>query len=313
MRKVKLKQLIDFLKEENIDFELLLNDFKSEIELTFASVKNCIKNGIFYLENSEALSKFEIEESVVISNKYTETKNCLIVVSNPQLVHYKLCNIVIEPVVYEIANSSKIHKNAQLAKNISIGENCVLGECIIEDGVVIKHNVVIEDNVILKKNTFIDSNSVIGAGGLAWIWDEKGNRIIQPQLGGVIIEEDCVLATDVTIVRGSLSENTTIGKGTVISHGTKIGHGVQVKEDVHMANNVSIAGNAEIGNRSFLGSACVISSGVKIGANTIVGAGAVVNKSFNEEYVTLAGVPAKVIAINNFESKPTGAPKPFKN
>ena len=210
MRKVKLKQLIDFLKEENIDFELYLNDFKSDNELAFASVKNCIKNGIFYLENSEALSKFEIEASVVISNKNTETKNCLIVVSNPQLVHYKLCNIVKEQVVYDIANSSKIHKNAQLAKNISIGENCVIGECSIEEGVVIKHNVVIENNVTIKKNTFIDSNSVIGAGGLAWIWDEKGNRIIQPQLGGVMIEENCVLATDVTIVRGSLSENTTI-------------------------------------------------------------------------------------------------------
>jgi UDP-3-O-[3-hydroxymyristoyl] glucosamine N-acyltransferase len=313
MKKVKLKQLIDFLKEENIDFELYLNDLKGDADFVFASVKNCIKNGIFYLENIEALSKFEIMESIVLSNQLTETKNCLIIVSNPQLVHYKLCSIVAEPIIFEIALSSKIKPSAQLAKNISIGENCVIGECIIEEGVVIKHNVVIEDNVIIKKNTFIDSNSVIGAGGLAWIWDNDGNRVIQPQLGGVIIEENCVLATDITVVKGSLSENTTIGSGTVIAHGTKIGHGAQIKNNVHMANNVSIAGNAIVGQRCFLGSACVVSSSVKIADNTIVGAGAVVNKSSDEEYITLAGVPAKVIARNNFESKPNGAPKPFKN
>ncbi|MBU3660470.1 MAG: hypothetical protein FGM14_11395 [Flavobacteriales bacterium] len=313
MKKIKLEEILNFLKSNKIDFELVLNDLDETTELSFASIKNIIKNGIYYLEKIEALANFEISESVIISNENIETRNCLIIVSNPQLVHYKLCSLVTKPVIYEIAASTKINQNALLAKNISIGENCVLGECIIEEGVVIKHNVVIEDNVWIKKNTFIDSNSVIGAGGLAWIWDNEGNRVIQPQIGGVVIEENCVLATDITVVRGSLSENTIIGKGTIISHGTKIGHGVQIEEEVHMANNVSIAGNAFIGKRCFLGSACVISSGVKIAENIIVGAGAVVNKSINEEYVTLAGVPAKVIARNNFETKPSGAPKPFKN
>jgi len=172
--------------------------------------------------------------------------------------------------------------------------------------------VVIEDNVILKKNSFIDSNSVIGAAGLAWIWDSNGNRIIQPQLGGVIIGEDCILATDVTIVRGSLSENTNIGTGTVIAHGTKIGHGSIINDHVHIANNVSIAGNANVGERCFLGSACVISSNITIADNCIVGAGAVVAKNVTENYVTLAGVPAKIIKRSNYEDKPKGAPKPFK-
>ncbi len=313
MKNLKIKNLIDFLKDNKIDFELVLNGIDIEDDFTFASVKSIVKKGIFYLENVESLSKFEITNSVVVSNKKAKTNNCLIVVSNPQLVHYKLCSLANKPIIFEIAQTTKINPKAKLAKNISIGENCVIGECEIEEGVVIKHNVVIEDNVVLRKNVFIDSNSVIGAGGLAWIWDENGNRVIQPQMGGVVIEENCSLATDITVVKGSLSENTLIGKGTVIAHGTKIGHGAQIMSEVHMANNVSIAGNAVIGNRCFLGSACVISSSVKIADNTIVGAGAVVNKSNEEEFCTLAGVPAKVIKKNNFDSKPNGAPKPFKN
>ncbi|HMT27869.1 MAG TPA: DapH/DapD/GlmU-related protein, partial [Bacteroidia bacterium] len=153
----------------------------------------------------------------------------------------------------------------------------------------------------------------IGARGMAWIWDEDGERVMQPQTGGVIIEEDCILGTGIAIVRGSLSENTIIGKGTVMAHGTKIGHGCVVGQHVHFANNVSLAGNAILGDRVFLGSGCVVSSNVKIGEGCIVGAGAVVHKSIEENYCTVAGVPATIIKRNNFESKPKGAPRPFRS
>ena len=315
MNIVSLNQIIDFLNQNNISHELIQSEKRKEdTQYAFASIKNCIERGVYYFEDSAPISKFNISNSIIISKHQIDSpSNSFILVDNPQLVHYKLCALVKPSEHFVVSPSSKIHSKAQLHSRISVGENCVIGNCIIEEGVVIKHNVVIEDNVVIKKNVFIDSNSVIGAPGLAWIWDQDGKRVLQPQLGGVVIEEDCHLATDVTVVRGSLSENTRIGKGTVIAHGTKIGHGAQIHEEVHMANNVSIAGNAVIGERSFLGSACVISSNVVIAPNCIVGAGAVVNKSHLIEFQTLAGVPAKCIKENNFESKPNGAPQPKTN
>jgi len=303
--------IVNQLKLNGIDFEIIQNSPWLD-NYKFASIKNVISEGIYFFEQASIVKNFPIENSIIIASEPFETKNNLIIVTNPQLTHY-LINAAINTVkLVGISASSKIDNCAQIGKDVFIGENCVIGNCIIEDHVVIKHNVVVEDNVVIKKNAFIDSNSVIGAAGLAWIWDANGNRIIQPQLGGVIIEEDCILATDVTIVRGSLSENTTIGKGTVIAHGTKIGHGAIVKDHVHMANNVSLAGNAVIGERTFLGSACVVSSNIKVADNCIIGAGAVVNKTVEESFVTLAGVPAKVIKRANYEDKPNGAPKPFK-
>lgn len=308
---ISIEIIVNQLKLNKIDFELIQNnDWVTNYK--FASIKKVIPQGIYFFEDVSIVPNFPIENSIIIASQAFETKNNLILVSNPQLTHY-LINAAINTVkLVGISASSKIDSKAQIGKNVYIGENCVIGNCTIEDDVVIKHNVVIEDNVLIKKNAFIDSNSVIGAAGLAWIWDPNGNRIIQPQLGGVIIGEDCILATDVTIVRGSLSENTSIGKGTVIAHGTKIGHGAIVKEHVHMANNVSLAGNAVIGERTFLGSACVVSSNIKVADNCIVGAGAVVNKTIDESFVTVAGVPAKIIKRANFETKPNGAPKPFK-
>lgn len=306
-----IDQLINILNANSIAFEIIQNS-NWEPNYKFASIKNITPTGVYFFEDISIIKNYSIQNSIFIVSEPVENINNLIIVSNPQLVHYLLNEAINSEKLIGISTTAKIDSQAIIGANVYIGENCVIGKCIIENDVVIKHNVVIEDNVIIKNNTFIDSNSVIGAAGLAWIWDPNGKRIIQPQLGGVIIEENCILGTDITVVRGSTSENTCIGAGTVIAHGTKIGHGAVIKNNVHMANNVSIAGNANVGERCFLGSACVISSNVKVTDNCIVGAGAVVAKSVDESFVTLAGVPAKIIKKNNFEVKPNGAPKPFK-
>lgn len=45
--------------------------------------------------------------------------------------------------------------------------------------------------------------------------------------------------------------------------------------------------------------------GVHIGNHTIVGANAVVTKSFDEENVVLAGVPARIISHKGFKDRKT--------
>lgn len=100
------------------------------------------------------------------------------------------------------------------------------------------------------------------------------------------------LSADVSVVRGLLNEDTTIGRGSVIAPGSKIGHSVVIEEDVHLANNVSIAGSARIGARCFLGSGCSIRSHAKLAPDTIVGLGAAVVRDVTRSGVTVAGVPA---------------------
>lgn len=78
---------------------------------------------------------------------------------------------------------------------------------------------------------------------------------------------------------------------------------MQIDEYVHMANNLSLAGNAIIGDRSFLGSACTASSNIHLQSDSILGSCALLNKNFNEKFCTFAGVPAKIIKRNNFETK----------
>lgn len=308
-----LSNILEILKNNNIEFVLISNhSISNDLSFRPASLKNIIDNGIYFIQIEKTNFNTDIKDSIIITNQILKSGNHEIIVDNPQLVHYKLTQCFVGVKAVGIHPTAIISEKAIIGKDVSIGPFSVIGNCVIGDRVCIKNHVVIEDNVTINNDCFIDSNSVIGAGGLAWIWDADGTRIMQPQLGGVVIEENCLIATDVTIVRGSLSENTRIGSCTVIAHGTKIGHGSQIGTNIHMANNVSLAGNAIIGDFSFLGSGSVVSSNIKIPHHTIVGAGALVNKNFEEEYITIAGVPACIIKRENFKDKPNGAPKPFK-
>ncbi len=307
---IRLSDIITYLKEQNIEYELVDNSHLNKYYL--ASIKNLVENGLYYVEDIAIISKLNPKNSLFLTSEFVETDQNLIIVKNPKLVHYKLSNLLETKTTYKIEPTAIISEDADIENQIYIGHHSVIGKARIEKRVVIKHNVVIEDNVTICSGSVIESNSVIGASGIAWAWDEGGNRVIQTQLGGVLIGQNSFIGTDVTIVRGSLSENTTIGNQSLLSHGTKIGHGCIVGNDVHMANNVSLAGNAYIGNECFLGSGCVISSNVKIPNNTIVGAGSLVVKNFENSFTTLAGVPAKVISKNNQDKKFSGVPKTKK-
>lgn len=309
----KLNEVIQFLNTRKINYTLI-NNSKSDLKYKLSSIKEKIQKGLYFLTSDFIKEAESISNSLIFTDSklILENTNIYIVLDNPQLVHYKLASSIEIECLSFIHETAIIDKEAKIHPTVYIGPYCIVGKATLEKNVQLLHHVTIEDNVIVKSNTIIEGNSTIGARGMAWIWDENGERVMQPQLGGVIIEENCILGTDITIVRGSLNENTLIGKGTIVAHGTKIGHGSVIKENVHFANNVSVAGNAYIENRVFLGSACVISSNVRISEGTIVGAGAVVNKSFNQTNCTLVGVPAKILKTENFASKPNGAPKPFK-
>jgi len=307
-----LKNIIQKLNQLNVKFEIIEHGILDHVvQYMPASLRREIPNGIYFVQYADAGWKTTIKESILITNRPLGTDNIEIIVSNPQLAHYKLTHFFTHDLPKGIHSTAIISTNAVIGEDVFIGPFSVVGDCQIGDRVRLNNHVVIEDGVVIKNDCVIDSNSVIGASGMSWIWDEEGHRVMQPQIGGVIIEKNCLIATDVTIVRGSLSENTVIGPFTVIAHGTKIGHGSQVGAQVHMANNVSLAGNANVGDSSFLGSACVVSSNIKVPPYTIVGAASLVNKNFNEEYLTIAGVPAIVINRNNFKKKPNGAPQPF--
>src|SRR5690606_28428809 len=136
-----------------------------------------------------------------------------ILVQNPQITFYRLmAHIFEEKVEGGIHPTAVVHPEAEIHTSAKIGPYCVVGRSQIKSGVHLYSHVTVHDNSVIQPDVKIESHSTIGASGVAWVWDSETKlRIIQPQIGGVLIEAGCFIGSDVTIVRGSINERTRIG------------------------------------------------------------------------------------------------------
>ncbi len=187
-----------------------------------------------------------------------------------------------------------VEPQAEVHPSASIGPYCVLGACKVDEGAVIMGQVTIYDDSRIGARTIIEPGTCIGPTGQIWAWGLDGKRWIMPQLGGVRIEEDCYIGSNVSIVRGAL-QDTVLRKGARIAHGSMIGHDCHIGRETFLSNRVAMAGSTTIGDYCFLGSGSVFRPGVVIGDYIVVGAGSVVTKNFEDQALVLVGAPAKVL------------------
>lgn len=83
--------------------------------------------------------------------------------------------------------------------------------------------------------------------------------------------------------------------GSIVVNGkSKIGKGCRIHIAVNIGANVG-GGAPAIGDNVYIGPGAKIFGDIIIANNISVGANAVVNKSFNEEGIVIAGIPAKKI------------------
>ena len=240
--------------------------------------------------------------------------NVILQVDHPQMVFYRL----MAAMVPDRKKFQGIHPTAVIGEDCEvdpaayIGPFCVLEDCVVKAGANLHSHVTVMRGTTIEEDVTIESHSTVGATGAAWIWDPTTRqRVVQPQIGYTRIMQGTFLGTDVTVVRGSVNETTTVGQGCVIAHGSKIGHGSLIGDECHFANNVSIAGNVTLGNQCFLGSGAIVRPQTRIAERTVVGAGAVVVKHIEEPGLLVMGMPAKT--VKSATDDLSGVPKSLEN
>lgn len=306
---IQFDEIITHLREEGINY---ICKGIPEKAYQIASVFSPIEGGFYFfsgtilpesIKKSLILTNFAIEISPENENVF------LLIEEDSQREYYRLLHKNYgRKSNGRVSSTAVIHPKAKLGKNVEIGNFCIIEDCVIQDNVIIGSHCVIHNSTEIESNCIIESHSVIGATGVAWVWDTKEeNRIIQPQLGGVVIQSGCFIGAHGVIVKGSINENTIIGKHTLIAPGVRVGHGTQIGAFTHFANNIITGGNTIIGDYCFIGSSAVFRPKVKVHSHTIVGTGALVIKDTSTGGLTLMGAPAK-----EFETKesPSGMPKP---
>lgn len=307
----QLNDILKALNELGVEYGVNNKSFDNSVIYSFKSLKKIEPKGIYYISTD---AEFNLEGSIIIAsgNRKDDSNVVILVEDDPQLVFYKLMELF-----FKAESKSGIHPTAitdelsVIHPSAYIGPYCVVEGAFIDAGVNLHSHVVVMKGSHISKNVIVESHSTIGATGVAWIWDQKNaRRVKQPQIGNTYIGQDTFLGSDISIVRGSVNETTSIGANCVIAHGSKIGHGSVIGNECHFANNISIAGNVALGEKCFLGAGAVVRPNTRLANGTIVGAGAVVVKNCTTPNLLLMGMPAK--PVGSGKKTMSGVPKPLE-
>jgi UDP-3-O-[3-hydroxymyristoyl] glucosamine N-acyltransferase len=200
--------------------------------------------GFFYVKPWEPIG---ISKDAIVSDKATLSEN-----------------VSVFPLSY-ISDNVSIGKGTVIHPYVYIGEKTSIGEnCIIYPNVTLREGIKIGDRVI------IHSGSVIGSDGFGYVFDGGIYHKI-PQVGGVSIEDDVEIGSNVSIDRATTG-NTVIGKGSKIDNLSQIAHNVRIGKNSIIIAQVGIAGSSEIGDYVTLAGQVGVADHTKIDSETMIGA-----------------------------------------
>jgi len=170
--------------------------------------------------------------------------------------------VSVYPFAY-LSDDISIGDDTVILPGVFIGEKTKIGKhCIIHPNVVIREGVTIGDRVI------IHSGTVIGSDGYGYTF-EKGEHYKIPQVGGVIIEDDVEIGSNVSIDRATLG-NTVIGRGTKIDNLVQIAHNVKIGEKSLIIAQAGIGGSSEIGSYVTIGGQSALADHTVIEPGTMI-------------------------------------------
>ena len=171
-----------------------------------------------------------------------------------------------------------------------IGPGCVIGDdCEIGPGCELVSRVTLVTRVRLGKRVRLHPGAVVGAEGFGLAMD-AGHWIKVPQLGGVLIGDDCEIGANTSIDRGAI-EDTVLEEDVRLDNQIQIGHNVRVGAHTAMAGCVAIAGSTRIGRYCLIGGGAGMVGHIEICDRVLVTAMSLVTHSITEPGEYSSGTP----------------------
>jgi UDP-3-O-[3-hydroxymyristoyl] glucosamine N-acyltransferase len=252
----------------------------------------------------------ETKAGAVILKK-GDTKSCptnYLVAEDPYLAYARVATLfdsrpAAEPGIHPtavISESSRIGLNVSIGPHVVIGDDCDIGDdCTIGPGTVLEAecrlapgcrlfaNVSLGHGVLLGARTMIHPGAVIGSDGFGIAFATDHWEKV-PQLGSVVIGDDCEIGANTCIDRGTVG-NTVLEDDVRIDNLCQIGHNVHVGAHTAIAGNSGIAGSVKIGKFCLLGGGSGVSGHLEIADRTTITGGSQVFRSISEPGTTWSG------------------------
>lgn len=171
-----------------------------------------------------------------------------------------------------------------------IGPHCVIGEdCSVGAGSELIARVTLVTRVRLGQRVRIHPGAVLGADGFGLAMD-AGRWIKVPQLGGVVIGDDCEIGANSCIDRGAL-EDTILEEDVRVDNLVQIGHNVHIGAHTAMAGCSAAAGSAKIGRYCLIGGGAGVLGHLQVCDKVMITAMSLVTHSIREPGEYSSGTP----------------------
>lgn len=174
-----------------------------------------------------------------------------------------------QPVEAGIHASAVIDPGTRLGPGVAIGPNVVIGprcevgagtqigpgtvieaDCRLGSGCRLYANVTLGQRVRLGDRVIIHPGAVLGGDGFGIAFASDHWEKV-PQLGGVVIGDDCEIGANTTIDRGAIED-------TVLEEDVRVDNLVQIAHNVHIGAHTAIAAMTGIGGSARIGRYCML-------------------------------------------------------
>lgn len=183
-----------------------------------------------------------------------------------------------------------IASGASVAAGAVVGSHCCIGEdCHIGVGAHLVARVTLVTRVRIGARVLIHPGAVIGADGFGLAMD-RGQWLKVPQLGGVVIGDDCEIGANTTIDRGALGD-TVLEEDVRLDNQIQIAHNVRIGAHTAMAGCSAVAGSARIGRYCLIGGAAGVLGHLEICDKVTITAMSLVTHSIREPGEYSSGTP----------------------
>jgi UDP-3-O-[3-hydroxymyristoyl] glucosamine N-acyltransferase len=150
-----------------------------------------------------------------------------------------------------------IAAGASVAAGAVVGSHCSIGEdCHVGPGAHLVARVTLVTRVRIGARVLIHPGAVLGADGFGLAMD-KGQWLKVPQLGGVMIGDDCEIGANTTIDRGALGD-------TVLEEDVRLDNQIQIAHNVHIGAHTAMAGCSAVAGSARIGRYCLIGGGAGV-------------------------------------------------
>ena len=183
-----------------------------------------------------------------------------------------------------------IGANSKIGAGAIIGPGCMIGDdCEVGEACELVARVTLVTRVRLGKRVLVHPGAVLGADGFGIAMDH-GRWIKVPQLGCVVVGDDCEIGANTTIDRGALGD-TVLEDDVRLDNQIQVGHNVRIGAHTAMAGCSAVAGSATIGRHCLVGGGAGILGHLEVCDRVVITAMSLVTHSIREPGEYSSGTP----------------------